>query len=383
MNIAIIGTAYPYRGGIATYNERLAAEFQDQGHEVTIFTFTKQYPDFLFPGKTQYSEEDGPRDIKIVRCINSINPLNWITVGNRIKNTKPDLVVIGFWLPLMGPCFGQILRRIKKNGHSIVLSILHNVIPHESRLGDRLFTGYFAKAVDGFVAMAQNVMDDIKTFDTTHPKILSPHPIYDNFGTVMPREEALSKLGLAADYNYILFFGLIRKYKGLDLLIEAFANEQFRNSNIRLIIAGEYYSDKDEYIHLINKYSLEDEVIQVDQFIPNSEVQYYFNACDLVVQPYRTATQSGVTQIAYHFNKPMIVTNVGGLEKMCPHGKVGYVVTTNPDDIADSIFKFFNKTDKPKMINNIIEEKKKYSWDILTQNMLELFEKVNIYSNDK
>jgi len=376
MKIAIIGTAHPYRGGLAAYNEKLATELQLEGHEVTIYTFTLQYPSILFPGKTQYSDEPAPSHLKIIRSVNSVNPLNWWSVGNKIKKEKPDLVICKYWLPVMGPCFGTILRIIKGNGHSKVICILDNVIPHESRPGDSAFTTYFVKPVDGFIAMSKSVLDDLRQFTQIKNVKLSPHPLFDNFGKILPKKEALTKLGLDTNCQYILFFGLIRKYKGLDLLIEAFADSRFRNSNIKLVIAGEYYSDKTVYTDLIEKHNLAADIIQVDKFIPDSEVKLFFSACDLVVQPYKTATQSGVTQIAYHFNKPMVVTDVGGLKELCPDGKVGYVVDVDAPEIADAILKYFNKTDKKAMLNNILEEKKKYSWSILIKNVLQLMSNV-------
>ncbi|MEO1261813.1 MAG: glycosyltransferase [Bacteroidota bacterium] len=376
MKIAIIGSAYPFRGGLATYNERLAKAFQDQGEDVTLYTFTLQYPNFLFPGKTQYSSDPAPNHLNIVECINSVNPLNWIAVGNKIRKANPDLVVIKFWLPFMGPCYGTILRLIKSNRHSKVINIIDNMIPHEKRPGDRIFTKYFVKPVDAFIAMSQTVLDDVDQFDTVKPRLLSPHPLYDNFGDIAPKKEVLQKLGLDDSFQYMLFFGLIRDYKGLDILIEAFADQRFRNTKIKLIVAGEYYADRDKYVNLIKKHRLEKDIIQVDKFIPDSEVALYFNACDLVVQPYKAATQSGVTQIAYHFNKPMIVTNVGGLSEMCPDGKVGYVVPPDPTSIADAALKFFNQTDREAMIENIIGEKQKYSWDILTDAIYGLARKI-------
>lgn len=376
MNIAIIGTAYPYRGGLAAYNERMAAELQREGHLLTVYTFTLQYPGFLFPGKTQYSEEEGPENLNIVRCISSVNPFNWISAGNRIKRLKPDLVIIKYWLPFMGPCFGTILRRIKKNRHSRIITIIDNIIPHESKIGDRAFTRYYVRPVDGFVAMSKNVMADIDQFDRSKPRILSPHPLFDNFGDVLAREEALAALELDPAYRYMLFFGLVRAYKGLDLLIEAFADHRFRDSQIKLIIAGEYYSDRKLYTDLIEKHSLGKDIIQVDRFIQDSEVRYYFSACDLVVQPYKSATQSGITQIAYHFNKPMVVTDVGGLSELCPDGKVGYVTSTNPEAIASAIIRFFRETNQQQMIDQIIEEKKKFSWGVLTQNIFTLLDRI-------
>ena len=376
MKIAIIGTAYPFRGGLAAYNERLAKALQDQGHEVTMYTFTLQYPSILFPGKTQYSDEPPPEHLKIVENINSVNPLNWFCTGKRIRKQVPDLVIIKFWIPFMGPCFGTILKRIKKNRQTKVVTIIDNIIPHESRPGDRIFTKYFVRQVDGFIAMSKSVLEDIDQFDRNKPKKFSPHPLFDNFGEIVPQKDALSKLGLDQDWKYILFFGFIRDYKGLDLLIKAFADNRFQSEKIRLIIAGEYYTDKEPYLKLIRENNLEDKIIQVDKFITDSEVADYFNACNLVVQPYKSATQSGVTQIAYHFNKPMIVTDVGGLAETCPDGKVGYVVNPDPDEITDALMKFFRETNHEEMHANIIDMKKKYSWEVLTESIFTLVDQI-------
>ncbi|MDB2415679.1 glycosyltransferase [bacterium] len=375
MKLALIGTTFPFRGGIAAFNERLAKELMHQGHEVSIYTFTVQYPNFLFPGKTQFSTDEPPKGLHIDRCINSINPFNWVTVGNRIKKEKFDVVFIPFWLPLMGLSLGSLAKIIKKNKHSKILSIVHNIIPHESRFGDKWLTNYFTNQVDGFLAMTQNVLNDLKTFNSSKPKVLSPHPIYDNFGDLIEREKALTYLKLDTSFNYMLFFGLIRDYKGLDLVLKALS--EVEDKKIKLIIAGEYYSDKTPYQNLIKELELEDRIIEVDKFIPDSEVNYYFSACDVVVQPYKSATQSGVTQIAYHFNKPMIVTDVGGLKEMCPDGKVGYVVSPEPKEIKNAILKFYESTDKEGMKESIKEEKKKYSWSKFTNVLFSLVDKVN------
>tara|TARA_Y100000766_G_C18903996_1_gene604846 strand:+ start:477 stop:1622 length:1146 start_codon:yes stop_codon:yes gene_type:complete len=371
MKIAILGTAYPYRGGIAAFNERLAKELIAEGHQLTIHTFKLQYPNFLFPGKTQFSSSKKPQNINIERRINSINPINWITTGLSLRKENYDIVIIPFWLPFMGASLGT-LSRLLKSKKTQLLCIAHNIIPHELRIGDKILTRYFIKKIDGFLAMTQKVLDDLKVFDENSPKVLTPHPIYDNFGEIEPREKAIESLKLNQDYRYILFFGLIRDYKGLDLLLEAFSDTEIREKNIKLIVAGEYYSEQAPYKILIEKYNLEQDIIQVEQFIPDSEVHLYFNACDLVVQPYKSATQSGVTQIAYHFNKPMIVTDVGGLKEMCPDGKVGYVVSPNANEIKKAILKFFNKTNINKMIENINQIKEQYSWSIFTKKLLAL-----------
>jgi len=383
MNIVIIGPAYPYRGGLAAYNERLARAFEEEGHTVKIYTFSLQYPSFLFPGKSQFVEEEPAYKLDIERVISSVNPLNWLKVGNEIRKIKPDIIICKYWLPFMGPCFGTILRQVKKNKHTKVISILDNMIPHESRIGDRSFTQYFIKPIDGFIAMSEKVHDDLSQFDTKKPRLISPHPIFDNFGEEVSQKAAQKYLKLAPEYKYMLFFGLIRDYKGLDILLEAFAEKVLKDKQIKLIIAGEYYTDKKPYLELIEKYQLEDKIIHVEQFIQDSKVKYYFCAADVVVQPYKTATQSGVTQIAYHFNKPMIVTDVGGLKEMCPDGKVGYVVPVDKSLLAKAILKFFEGDQEERMIVQIKEEKKKYSWGILVQNIFSLFNQINTFKDDE
>ncbi|MEM9023125.1 MAG: glycosyltransferase, partial [Bacteroidota bacterium] len=326
--VAIIGTAYPFRGGLAAYNERLAREFQAQGDDVVIYTFSLQYPNFLFPGKTQYADWEAPADLDIRVRVNAVNPLNWWSVGREIRKQHFDLVIIKFWLPFMGPCFGTIARQIRKAKNTRLLCILDNVIPHEKRFGDKPFTRYFIRSMEAFVAMSQSVLDDLGKFNSTRPRALQPHPIFDNFGALVPKTEAQQRLELSPAFRYILFFGFVREYKGLDWLIEAFASKRLRQFNLKLIVAGEFYVDPDRYLQLIEQHGLKDHVVLRNDFIPDNAVADYFNACDLVVQPYKNATQSGVTQIGYHFNKPMIVTDVGGLAEIIPDGKVGYVTDT-------------------------------------------------------
>lgn len=373
MKIAIIGTAFPYRGGLANFNERLAYEMQKDGHQVSIYTFSLQYPDFIFPGKSQYSEDEPPQNLHIERVLSSVNPFSWISAGNKIKKQNYDLVIIGYWLPFMSLCLSAVANRIKSNKQSKIVSVVHNMIPHESRVGDQFLSNLFVKNCHGFLALSSSVLQDINSFDKQKPKALSPHPVYDNFGQSVSKQEAMAYLGLDPKYKYILFFGLIRDYKGLDLLIEAMP--LVKEKNVRLIIAGEYYSNRDFYNDLLQKNGLKDSIIDVNGFVAQDEVKYYFCASDLVVQPYKSATQSGVTQIAYHFNKPMVVTNVGGLKEMCPDGKVGYVVEPNAQEVGEGINQFFLDTDLEQMTKNIIEEKKKYSWNKLSNEIYSLADK--------
>ncbi|MFV0291656.1 MAG: glycosyltransferase [Mangrovibacterium sp.] len=372
MKIAIIGPAHPYRGGIATYNERLASEFQAEGHEVKIITFTLQYPNFLFPGETQYTNSAKPAHLDIERRINSVHPANWIKVGNQLKNECYDVIIARYWIPLMAPALGTILRGAKKNKHTKIIALVDNMIPHEKRIGDRLLSKYFVGAVDAFMAMSQSVADDIASFNEQKPRDVSPHPLFDNYGEIVSREESLKKLNLSPDFRYILSFGLIRDYKGLDLLYQAMSDVRFTRKNIRLIVAGEYYANAEKYKNMVQKLGIDDRVIQHTFFISDEDVKYYFGASDVVVQPYKSATQSGVTQVAYHFNRPMIVTNVGGLTELCPDGKVGYICQVDPSSIADSILRFFDEDKFAEFTANVQEEKKRFAWGVMTKKLLAL-----------
>ena len=365
MKIIIIGTAYPYRGGLATFNERLAREYILQGHEVEIYTFTLQYPPLFFPGKTQYLDGPAPEGLKIYRKFSSVNPFTWLKTGREISKKQPDLVIVKYWLPFMAPCFRSILKQVRKNGKTRIVSILDNIIPHEKIFEGKCFTKSFVNAVDGFVAMSHSVLEDVNVFDKEKPKVFSPHPLYDNFGEKVSKEKACNKLKLDENQNYMLFFGFIRDYKGLDLLLKAFADNRFRTSNIKLIVAGEFYKKSKKYFALEKKLKLNGEIIWSNNFIHNSEVKYYFAAADIIVQPYKSATQSGVTQIAYHFEKPMLVTDVGGLSEIVPHGKVGYIVKPNEKDIADALIDFFDNKRFNDFTENIILEKEKFQWSTM------------------
>jgi len=375
--IIIIGSAYPLRGGLSNFNERLAEELYSMGHEVVIYTFSLQYPSLLFPGKTQYSTEAYSGKVPIRVIINSINPINWISVGLRLKKEAPDLIIIKFWIPFMAPCFGTILRIAKRNNKTHVITIIDNIIPHEKRPGDRLLVSYFIKSVDGFIAMSRKVLSEINLFDSRKPKLFNAHPIYDNFGKAIHRDEAIRQLNLNPEFRYILFFGFIREYKGLDILLEAMADNRIRNSGIKLLVAGEFYSNSKVYFEIIEKHQLQNQVIMSNDFIPDSEVYKYFSACDIVVQPYKSATQSGVTQIAYNFNKPMIITNVGGLEEFVPDGKVGYIVEPNSNDVADAILRFYTEGKENELTKNVENEKVKFSWNTWVVRLLEMEKEID------
>ncbi|MBO7408377.1 MAG: glycosyltransferase [Paludibacteraceae bacterium] len=370
MRIGILGTCWPYRGGLSAFNERLARQFMSEGHEVELFTFTMQYPDFLFPGKTQYSDAPQPADLSITRTMNSIEPISWFRTVKLLKQKRIEMLVIKFWIPLMAPCLGTIARLARREGIRVV-SILDNVIPHEPHFWDKLLIRYFIGSVDRFVAMSESVQRDCRIFLPESRKddvLLSPHPLYDNFGESIDKAEARKALDLPKDKTLLLFFGFIRDYKGLDLLMKSYAKVNSEDQ-LRLVVAGEFYNNGEQYKELERELGLEGKIIWRTDFIPDDKVRYYFSAADMVVQPYKSATQSGVTQIAYHFEKPMLVTNVGGLAEIVPDGKVGYVCEVDADSIAAAITKFAEMpADKREshFIKNIKKEKEKYGWSKMT-----------------
>ncbi len=378
MKIILIGPAHPYRGGIAAFTDRLATEFVAENVDVELYTFTLQYPSFLFPGKTQYSDAPAPEKIKIFRKINSVNPLTWIKTAKEIRSKNPDIVIFAYWMSFFAPCYAKMSKIIKINRHTRCIGLVHNMMPHEKSILDILFSPRFVKSMDAFVALSKAVMHDISKLDKKDkPKLFSPHPLYDHYGDKEDKLMAMSSMYLDTNYNYLLFFGLIREYKGLDLLLKAMADERIDNYPLKLVIAGEFYDKKETYLQMIDKLDIKDKVIICDKYIPDEEVKNFFNLADMVVQPYKSATQSGVTQVAYHFEKPMLVTDVGGLREIVPDGKVGYVVEPTPVKIADAICDFYDNDREEFFENNIIEEKKKYEWSKMTETIMKLYKEIS------
>ena len=374
MKVVIIGPAYPLRGGLATYNERLARAFAEAGDAVRIVTFSLQYPAFLFPGQTQYSTGPAPAGVAIEVSLNSVNPWNWWALGRRLRRERPDVVVFRFWLPFMGPALGTVARLAARNGHTRCVAITDNVIPHEKRPGDGPLTRYFLRACDGFVTMSRSVLDDLQRLGFgQRPALYRPHPLYDSFGPIRPLGQARAALGWPEGSRYALFFGFIRAYKGLDLLLEAWADARLAALPVKLVIAGEYYEDAAPYEALIKQYNLESRLVRATDFIPNEQVADYFCAADLVVQPYKDATQSGVSQIAYHFERPMLVTDVGGLAELIPDGEVGYVVPPAAAAIADALVDYFTHPEKQARFEaGTRQMKQQFSWEVMVAALKEV-----------
>jgi len=377
MKITILGPAHPYRGGLAAIMETMARTFRSHGNEVDIKTFTRQYPALLFPGKSQTVATPPPADLRICRCVDTMNPLNWWRVGRRIRRERPDFVLMKYWTPFMAPCFGTIARIARRNGHTKVLCQIDNVAPHEHHWVDRPFNRYFLRAVDGFIYMSEQVHSELAAY-TSAPALFSPHPLFENFGERVARSEACVRLGVDPAVRYALFFGLVRDYKGLDLLLDAWAllKRSGRTRGRRLIVAGEFYTAKEPYLKQIAGSGLSDEVILHDRFIPDDEVRYYFSAADFVVQPYKTATQSGVTQIAYQFCTPMVVTRVGGLPEIVPDGRVGYVCEPTAEGVADAVERIWSGDVPERFRENCVAERRRFSWEQMCCRIAELYDAV-------
>ena len=374
MKITILGPAHPYRGGLASIMEIMARTFQRRGDEVDIKTFTLQYPSLLFPGESQTVATPPPADLRICRCVNTMNPLNWVRVGRRIRRERPDFVLMKYWTPFRAPCFGTIARIARGNGHTKVLCQIDNVEPHEHHLTDKPFNRYYLHSVDGFVYMSEQVHSELRAYSDA-PALFSPHPLFENFGERVERSEACVRLGLDPANRYVLFFGLIRDYKGLDLLLDAWAQlrRAGRTEGRRLIVAGEFYTAREPYLNRIADNGLQDEVLLHDRFIPDDDVKYYFSAADFVVQPYKTATQSGVTQIAYQFCVPMVVTKVGGLAEIVPDGRVGYVCEPTPEGVAGAIERMYEGDTLQRFRENCVEERRRFSWEEMCSRITELY----------
>ncbi len=378
MKISLIGTAHPYRGVLASFNERLVRELNTQGHQANIYTFTLQYPSFLFPGKSQFSDGPAPADIEILRKVNSVNPLNWLSVGGHFKKEKPEILLYKFWLPFMAPCFGSIARLARRNDHSKIITIIDNIIPHEKRPGDFMLAKYYVNSCDAFITMSKSVTEDLKKFTTSKPVSYIPHPIYDNFGEIISKAEARAKLGISDEDKVIMFFGIIRSYKGLDLLLKAMSKDNIKDRNIKLLVAGEFYEDKTPYLDIIKNNHLENTVLMHDHFIANDDVKQYFCAADVVVQPYKSATQSGITQMAYHFEKPMIVTNVGGLPEIVPNGRAGWTVNPDEAEIAEAIIKFYDEEKEQFFVDEVRKLKHQFSWGNMVKGIEDLYEQLKV-----
>jgi glycosyltransferase involved in cell wall biosynthesis len=368
MNIAYLSTFYPFRGGIAQFNVSVLRELEKSGHNTSAFTFKVQYPGFLFPGETQMVQDDDIVDeIESQRILNSAIPFNWPVAASKIKKFNPDLLIMKYWMSYFGPSLGYVAGRMSPN--TKVLTILDNVIPHEKKFFDNAFTKYFLNKNHGFIAMSEKVKTDLLSFLPDAKVKLLPHPLYDHFGDIQDKTESRKKLGISEDKKTILFFGFIRDYKGLDILIDTFG---LLDDSYQLVIAGEVYGSFDKYDNQIEKLSNKQNVHKHVKYISDKEVRDYFSAADVCVLPYKSATQSGITGISYHFETPMIATDVGGLAEIIHHDKTGLIVEKLDANLISKVIKQYFESEKSvEFKKNIKLLKEKLSWAIFTADLME------------
>lgn len=362
--IVLVGPAYPYRGGIAQFTDSMARGLKRRGHRVSIITFSRQYPSILFPGKSQY-DVDERREREAEARIDSINPWTWIRAGRHIVRFKPDVVIFQYWLPFFGPSYGTMSRRLRAMSPDVrILAIAHNILPHERRPGDMALGRYFLRTCDGIVALSAAVADDARDLGVSGEIRTLSHPVYEHFGEAMSPQDARERLNLPCDADVLLFFGFIRAYKGLHVLLRAMPSIAAARPNVHLIVAGEFYEDAEPYRDLIRTEGIEGRVHLFSEYVPEADVPVHFSAADLVVQPYVSATQSGVVQTAFHFERPVLVTDVGGLAEVVPHEKAGLVVPPNdPAALASAVIRFFDDEMGPRLKEGVHKEKAKYGWD--------------------
>ena len=365
MKIVLVGPFPPFRGGISDLNAALADHLSKR-HEIHAINFTTQYPKVLFPGKTQFKKGDPAQEVDSIRCLSSINPFSWRKTAYKIIDIEPDLVLFRFWLPFFAPAFSGVAKKIRKYSDATIMVICDNIIPHEERLLDTRLTKRFFGFIDSFIVLSKKVENELLSFVPEAKYKYSPHPIYSIFNNTLSKEQAKAELKLATK-KVLLFFGLIREYKGLDILINAMEKIKTELEDYTLLIVGECYENENKYTELIKKAGITDNVKCHYSFIPDNEVGKYFSAADVVVLPYKTASQSGIVQIAYHFDTPVIVSNVGGLPEIVDEGKTGYCVEPNSNAFAKAIKAFYENDNISEMNSNISEYKSQFSWDAMVK----------------
>jgi len=369
MKIAFLSAFYPFRGGIAQFNANLYRELQ-KNNQVIPFTFKRQYPEFLFPGKTQYvTKDDCALHIDSIPVLDTANPLNYRKCAKQIMKTNPDVLVMRYWMTYFAPSLGTVANYFKKRGCRVV-SILDNVVPHEQHFFDKPLTTWFLKQNSGFLVMSKSVRNDMLSLHPDAKFVLKEHPLYNHFGEKLTKRLAIEQLELDPDKKILLFFGLIRDYKGLDLLIDAMT---LLDESYQLIIAGECYGDFEKYQQAIDRSSAHSRIKVINRYIADKEVPQLFSATDLLVAPYRSATQSGVIPVAYHFDVPVLATDVGGLKESIERAGTGLVCLPTAESLSENIRKFF-LSDREIFINNIQKEKDALSWEAFADALIGFIE---------
>lgn len=375
MRLVLIGPAYPLRGGIANFSALLNQKLIEKGHEVSVLSFYRQYPNFLFPGKTQLDAGKNLAPVKSHPLLDSINPFSWVRAFFWIRKQKPQFLVFNYWMPFFAPCYTTLILLSKLFLRIPCIYVCHNITPHEQHMLNQMLSWLGLLLVDGFIVQCKSVEDDLLSKKKNPKYVLAHHPIYEIFPEGIPQKEARKQLGIQRE-KVILYFGIIRKYKGLKYLVEAMP-AILQSEDVHLIICGEFYEGREEIVEFIEQNNLSDHILFADTYIPNEAVHTYFCAADLVTLPYLSATQSGIVQMAYYYNKPVLATDVGGLPEVVLHQKTGFIVPpANHKKIAEAITQFYQENLESEFTKNVQQEKEKYSWDRMTEAVETLYQQI-------
>ncbi|MCX8080982.1 MAG: glycosyltransferase [Bacteroidia bacterium] len=373
-HIAILGPGYPLRGGPALLNENFCLELSGKGHKAEIISFSFQYPSFLFPGTSQYDFSREKPSCPIHSLIHTLNPISWFRTARYLRKSKADIVIIRYWLPYFAPALGTIARLVRK--HMRVFAIADNIIPHEKRWGDKILTRYFIGSLHGVICMSGKVEHDLKINFPEKPHIKVYHPLYETYPRPVSMEEARKRLGIPPDKKVILFFGLIRKYKGLHLLLDAARELIHSFPEVLILVAGDFYDDRQNYEPALSMLEKEGHLVLYGRFVPDDEIHYYFCSANVCVQPYLNATNSGVSMVSYFYGLPVIATNVGGLPEIIPHGECGLLCEPNTEDLKKQITYYFEKQLEAPFRKNIETFRKNFSWDTFINKVLQFCDSV-------
>ena len=373
-SILLLGPSYPYRGGIAETQNEFAMALKKLNYEVYVWTFKFQYPNILFPGKTQMSNDLKPNGLNIERKIHSMNPINWIKLSKEINEIKPKYLFLRYWTPFLAPCWFNIGKRI--SNETKVIGLVDNWIPHETKFSDHFLNSLFQKTCDCFITLSSYVSNQIK--QNSSKNILSSfHPINNFLPDAIEEKTAYKKLNLSPKKKYILFAGLIRKYKGLDLLIDAFKKISKEIPELELLIAGEFYDDKRKYYEQIKNHQIENKVKIFDYFQSRDDLRDLFCVSKIVVLPYKSASQSGIIPLAYKYLRPIVTTDLPGLSNQILEDKTGIICKINSDSIANGIKKALESKNYVKMKSQISLKIKNYTWESFSLKAMNFIKNIN------
>ena len=369
MRISLVTVGPPYRGGLSDLSALIYSQLVVE-HTVQFVNYSRQYPKLLFPGKTEFKKDGKGVDFPSERIVDSLNPFSWFAAAERIKTFNPEIVILRYWNPYFALMINMISKRLSRRGIKVAIFI-DNLIPHERSFVDSWMAKRVLSKADHVFTMSKYVTEDVLSFSPEMSTTTMIHPLYENYQQKYSKDEARKLLNLT-DQPVILFFGLIRPYKGLDILINALEPLKETLPDLHTFILGEAYENEQKYLDLIDSTGVGGNVTYRNEFVPDDELPLYFAACDVLVLPYRTATQSGIIGVAFQMDRPVIATQVGGLGEYIHEGETGYLVEPeNPQALAKAILKFFQSDDRTQMVANVQQSKAQFSIGSFCSHMIQ------------